>query len=84
MSILFWSVESSIGRFREKGKELVIQEKQYKNFYFKYKKVKSLKVSTFNMNFWFLILSYKIYIELQIILLSKVKQIAYRRKIMIK
>ena len=47
MSILFWSVESSIGRFREKGKELVIQEKQYKNFYFKYKKVKSLKVSTF-------------------------------------
>ena len=50
MSILFWSVESSIGRFREKGKELVIQEKQYKIFYFKYKKVKSLKVSTFNEN----------------------------------
>ena len=48
MSILFWSVESSIGRFREKGKELVIQERQYKIFYFKYKKVKSLKVSTFN------------------------------------
>ena len=47
MSILFWSLESSIGHFREKGKELVIQEKQYKNFYFKYKKVKSLKVSTF-------------------------------------
>ena len=49
MSILFWSVESSIGRFREKGKELVIQERQYKIFYFKYKKVKSLKVSTFKV-----------------------------------
>ena len=52
MSILFWSVESSIGRFREKGKELVIQERQYKIFYFKYKKVKSLKVSTFKLYFF--------------------------------